>query len=94
MTTAGTINKTNPVSFTEVRNINAKPPIKISKLRKAIEIDEPKTDRIRVVSVVMRLSTSPVSILSKKDGLIMITRSKTARRISATTRSPRRVTKE
>ena len=29
-----------------------------------MEIDEPMTDRISVVSVVMRLSTSPVMILS------------------------------
>ena len=58
-----------------------------------MEIDEPMTDRISVVSVVMRLRTSPVITRSKKDGLREVTLSKVARRMSATTRSPSRVTR-
>ena len=36
------------------------PPIRISTLRNATETDDPITERISVVSVVMRLTTSPV----------------------------------
>ncbi len=92
-TTAGTINSTNPVSLADVSISIANPPSKISMLRKATDTDEPISDRISVVSVVMRLSTSPVRRRSKKAGLMPITRSNRARRMSATTRSPRRVTK-
>ena len=42
----------------------AMPPIRISTFRSAIEIDEPITLRISVVSVVIRLITSPVMIFS------------------------------
>jgi hypothetical protein len=40
------------------------PPIRIRKLRSATETDEPITDWISVVSVVMRLMISPVSTRS------------------------------
>ena len=62
--TAGTINKTKPVSFAEVSNIIPNPPTKINRLRSAIETDDPITERISVVSVVIRLRTSPVRIVS------------------------------
>ncbi len=91
--TAGTIRSARPVSLADVKNIRIMPPNRISTLRSATEMDEPITDRISVVSVVIRLKTSPVMIFSKKAGLILIMRSKTALRISATTRSPRRVTR-
>ncbi len=67
--------------------------MKVRVVRSAIEIDEPTTDWISVVSVVSRDSTSPVMIRSKKPGLMPMTRSKTALRISATTRSPSRETR-
>ena len=70
------------------------PPTNSSTLRRATETDEPRTDWISVVSVVIRLSTSPVISPSKNPGLIPITRSKTALRMSATTRSPSRVTSQ
>ena len=65
MMMAGTISSTRPVSLNEVRLISTMPPITVRLLRRATETDEPITDRISVVSVVMRLSTSPVRIFSK-----------------------------
>ena len=91
--TAGTTSSTMPVSLPEVNSISTSPPMKSSRLRSAIETDEPITLRIRVVSVVIRLRTSPVMIRSKKAGDMEIIRSYTAVRISATTRSPSRVTR-
>ncbi len=64
MMTAGTIKRTKPVSLGEVQSRRSTPPKRISTLRKATETDEPMTDRIKVVSVVIRLSTSPVMIRS------------------------------
>ena len=64
-TTAGTISRTKSASLPEVSINRTSPPISVSTLRAAIEIDEPRTDRISVVSVVIRLSTSPVMIRSK-----------------------------
>ena len=62
--TAGTISSTIIVSFAEVSSISTMPPRKISRLRSAIDTDEPSTDWISVVSVVIRLSTSPVMMRS------------------------------
>ena len=92
-TMAGTISKTRPVSFTLVKNISRIPPNRIKTFRRATETDDPISDRISVVSVVRRLTTSPVMIRSKNAGLRPTTRSNRARRMSATTRSPRRVTR-
>ena len=92
-TTAGTISSTNPVSLPEVISSIAMPPNSISRLRNATETDEPITDRISVVSVVSRETISPLIIRSKKAGERPIRRSNIARRISATTRSPNRVTR-
>jgi hypothetical protein len=61
-------------------------------LRSATETEEPITDRISVVSVVMRLRSRRSASASKKAGLMPRDRSKTALRMSATTRSPSRVT--
>ena len=62
---AGTISKTRPVSFHEVSANRINPPTSISTLRSATETEDPITDRISVVSVVMRLKTSPVISFSK-----------------------------
>ena len=62
--TTGTISSTIPVSLAEVKSISVSPPTKSSRLRSAIDTDEPITDRISVVSVVIRLSTSPVMVFS------------------------------
>ncbi|OIQ74667.1 hypothetical protein GALL_436780 [mine drainage metagenome] len=92
-TTTGTISNTNPVSLAEVSIISTRPPSNINKLRSATDTEDPITDKISVVSVVNRLSTSPVRIFSKNAGLMPITRSNSALRMSATTRSPSRVTR-
>ena len=92
-TMAGTISSTRPVSLAEVRNSSTSPPSRISTLRSATDTDDPMTDRISVVSVVIRLRISPVMIRSKKAGDMPRTRSKSVRRMSATTRSPSRVTR-
>ena len=92
-TTAGTINNTSPVSLADVSINNTNPPSNINMLRSAMDTDDPITDKINVVSVVRRLSTSPVRMRSKNAGLIAITRSNSARRMSDTTRSPSRVTR-
>ena len=91
--TTGIGHKTRPVIFTDVHNIRPMPPNKISTLRNAIDTDDPITDKISVVSVVIRLRTSPVITRSKNAGDMPIILSKTATRISATMRSPRRVTR-
>ena len=91
-TTTGTSNNSNPVSLAEVRSSITNPPSATSTCRSASDTDEPITDRISVVSVVMRLMISPVITFSKKPGDRPITRSNTALRMSATTRSPSRVT--
>ena len=62
--TAETISKARPASFGEVNSISASPPARISTLRRATEMEEPTTPRITVVSVVIRLNTSPVMIFS------------------------------
>jgi len=45
------------------------PPVNSSRLRRATEADEPTSVCSNVVSVVMRESTSPVRVSSKKPGL-------------------------
>ena len=48
------------ISFGLVTNSSTSPPASVSRLRSAIETDEPMTDSTSVVSVVSRDSTSPV----------------------------------
>jgi len=74
MITNGTINSTSPVSLSEVKAMNKSPPIMVSMLRRANEMDDEITDRISVVSVVSRESTSPVITRSKNGGLMAMTR--------------------
>ena len=62
---SGTINNTKPVSLGDVQNIITSPPDIINILRKSQLAEDPTTDRIRVVSVVILLSTSPVINFSK-----------------------------
>ncbi len=62
--TSGTIRRTSPDSFGAVQSISPSPPAKISTLRRATETEEPITDSKSVVSVVIRLSTSPVMMPS------------------------------
>ena len=88
----GTIKRTKPVSFGEVQSIMINPPDIISIFRSIQLAEDPITDKINVVSVVMRLRTSPVINFSKYAGDMPIMRTKMALRKSATTRSPRRVT--
>ena len=64
MTITGIGQRTKAVIFTLVHSINPIPPTKIRTLRKATETELPITDRINVVSVVIRLRTSPVMIFS------------------------------
>ena len=64
----------------------------LTRLRIASEAEEPTTVWIRVVSAVMRDSTSPVRVTSKNCGDRPSTLANTALRISATTRSPSQVT--
>ena len=64
ITTAGTIRSTKPVNFKEVKSIRAIPPRNISMFLSATEMEDPITDRMRVVSVVILLITSPVIIVS------------------------------
>ena len=85
--------KTSPASRGLVTNKSTVPPRKSSTLRSATETDEPTTTWRSVVSVVSRDSTSPTRAVSKKDGLSASNRSKTARRRSATTRSPIQATR-
>ena len=54
----------HPPDVPLLSSIIPNPPTKISRLRSAIETDDPITERISVVSVVMRLRTSPVRIVS------------------------------
>ena len=91
--TTGTSRNRRPVSLGEVMSSMTSPPITTMVWRSASETELEITDRISVVSVVMRLMISPVITRSKKAGDRPITRSKTARRMSATTRSPSRVTR-
>ena len=63
-TTIGTKSSTSPVSLAEVNSIRIRPPRKMNILRRATETDDPITDRISVVSVVIRLRTSPVMMRS------------------------------
>ena len=71
---AGTISSTSPISLTEVQASIAMPPARISILRSAMDSDDPTTDWISVVSVVMRDRISPVITRSKKAGDRVITR--------------------
>ena len=61
--------------------------------RSVMERFTPAIDCTSVVSAVSRESTSPVRVTSKKAGSMRITRSYTAWRRSATTRSPSQVTR-
>jgi hypothetical protein len=70
------------------------PPISSRALRMATEAWEPITTCSRVVSVVIRDSTSPVRVVSKKAGSRRSTWAKTRLRRSATTRSPSQETSE
>ena len=69
ITTKTTAPSTMLVSLTDVISSMTRPPIMVSMLRSAIEALEPTAVWIRVVSVVMRDSTSPVRVTSKKAGL-------------------------
>ena len=68
-TTIGTTSNTNPVSLALVTSSMIRPPTSSSKLRRAIDTEEPTTTCTRVVSVDSRDSTSPVRRVSKKPGL-------------------------
>ena len=90
--TSTTAPTTSKVSFTLVTNIKATPPVRVTRLRSAMEALDPTTVWIRVVSAVMRDRTSPVRVTSKNCGDRPSTLLNTALRISATTRSPSQVT--
>ena len=72
-TTIGTTSSTSPASLGAVTTMKISPPTNVIEVRSAIEIDEPTTDWISVVSVVSRDSTSPVIIRSKNPGLMPMT---------------------
>ena len=57
---SGTISKTRPVSFGDVQSIMTSPPDIINEFRSNQLAEDPITDRINVVSVVILLNTSPV----------------------------------
>ena len=67
-------------------------PMPITALRRPMLKLEPTTVCTSVVSVVKRLSTSPVCVVSKNCGLCLTTWAYTALRRSAVTRSPSHVT--
>ena len=90
--TASTAATTRSASLKLVTNIRASPPVSVTRLRIAIEAEDPTTVWIRVVSAVRRDSTSPVRVTSKNSGDRPSTLSNTALRMSATTRSPSHVT--
>ena len=89
---AGTTSSASPVSLSEVSSRRIVPPISVRMLRIAIDSDDPTTVWISVVSAVRRERISPVRVTSKKRGESERTWPYTARRISATTRSPIQVT--
>ena len=62
--TIGTMSRTKAVSLGDVYNISTRPPRNKSTLRSATETDDPITDKISVVSVVIRDKTSPVRMFS------------------------------
>ena len=66
--TAGTLSTTMPVSLGFDTNRSAMPPIRIRKLRSAIDTEEPITVCSSVVSAVMRDWISPLPLVSKKPG--------------------------
>jgi hypothetical protein len=88
VTTSGTPASTSRVSLRLVVNSMTKPPIRISRLRSAIERLEPTAFSISVVSEVRREITAPVRPASKYEGGRLSRWSKTLRRRSAVTRSP------
>ena len=92
-TTTGTTRNTRPVSTGLVTNSMTMPPSRLRALRSAMDADEPITVCKSVVSVVRRDKTSPVLVVSKKPACRVITRSNTAWRKSATTRSPSQETR-
>ena len=93
ITTTGTISTTKPVSVGLVTMSMALAPRNSSRLRSAEDACWPITVCSRVVSVVMRESSSPTLLISKKAGLSPTRRRKTARLMSATTRSPSQETR-
>ena len=70
----------------------ASAPTPITMLRSPMLSDEPTTVCTSVVSVVRRLSTSPVCVVSKNSGLCRTTCAYTALRKSAVMRSPSQLT--
>ena len=76
------------VSFGASQNSTATPMIAVSALRSATETVVPTTCSMRAVSEVMRLEISRGLFSSKKLGGMRSRFDCTARRISATTRSP------
>ena len=60
----GTSKRTSPASFADVTKSRTIPPIRIRRFRAAMEMEDPITLRITVVSVVILLRTSPVISLS------------------------------
>ena len=93
ITTTGTISTTKPVSVGLVTTSMALAPRKSSRLRSAEDACWPIIVCSRVVSVVMRDSSSPTLLISKKAGLSPTRRRKTAHLMSATTRSPSQETR-
>ncbi len=64
-TTKGTASTTKPVNFGLVIASMNRPPTSSRRLRSAKDTEEPITVCSSVVSVVMRVSTSPVRVVSK-----------------------------
>ena len=65
MQPAGTTSSTIAASFGAVTKSMMSPPTSVSVFLRAMEMDDPITLRMSVVSVVIRLRTSPVMIRSK-----------------------------
>ncbi len=88
MTTSGSIRNTYSVRRMLVMSSITKPPMNSSELRRNWLTELPTTFCSNVVSVVRRLSRSPVRVVSKNTVSIDRILAKTSRRMSATTRSP------
>ena len=89
----GRAKTTSAESVGLVHIISATAPISRTTLRRAMEMLAPKALLIWVVSAVRREVISPVLAASKKAGSRIVSLAKTAARTSATTRSPRVITK-
>ncbi len=92
-TITGMAPSTKAESRALVTTIMVAEPKNSMRLRSAIETDAPTADLIWVVSAVSRDTSSPDLAVSKNDADRMVRRSNTASRRSATTRSPRLVTR-